>query len=226
MRAAIIGFAIGTACLQQQAALPERAAVVAGVAGLIVFLVGGHCLFRRLSQYGSAWAVVFISQGSAVWPRVLIKLASGVAGFIAGFLWAAWLAHRAMAPSLAPDDEGRDFIVIGTIDNLPYRFAQGVRFHFAVERVEDRNGTAILPTPVPPRIAISWYSGFRDQQTDVVGDVQPGERWRLTVRLQRPHGNANPHTGESWRGNSKKVELKIQWTCSVSVPLNFKDSIS
>ncbi|MDO8438686.1 MAG: DNA internalization-related competence protein ComEC/Rec2, partial [Telluria sp.] len=26
-----------------------------------------------------------------------------------------------------------------------------------------------------------------------VGNVQPGERWQLTVRLQRPHGNANPH---------------------------------
>ena len=200
MRAAIIGFAIGTACLQQQAALPEPAVLVAGVAGLIVFLVAGHCLFRRLPQHGGAWPIVFIRDGSAVWPRVLTKLASGVAGFIAGFLWAAWLAHRAMAPSLAPDDEGRDFIVIGTIDNLPYRFAQGVRFNLGVERVEDRTGTAILPTPVPPRIAISWYSGFRDQRTDVVGDVQPGERWRLTVRLQRPHGNANPHTFdyEAW----------------------------
>lgn len=197
MRAAIIGFAIGTACLQQQAALPEPAILVAGLAGLIVFLVVGHFLFRRLSQHGSACPVVFSKHGIGVWPRVLNKRASGVAGFIAGFLWAAWLAHRAMAPSLAPDDEGRDFIVIGTIDNLPYRFAQGVRFNFAVERVEDRTGTAILPTPVPPRIAISWYSGFRDQQTDAVGDVQPGERWRLTVRLQRPHGNANPHIGES-----------------------------
>ena len=45
---------------------------------------------------------------------------------------------------------------------------------------------------MPSRIAVSWYSGFRDQVTEV-GDVQPGERWQLTVRLQRPHGNANPY---------------------------------
>ena len=77
MRAAIIGFAIGTACLQQQAALPEPAVLVAGMAGFMVCLVGGHFLFRRLSQHGGAWPMVFIRDGSAVWPRGLIKLASG-----------------------------------------------------------------------------------------------------------------------------------------------------
>ncbi|MEG1563474.1 MAG: ComEC/Rec2 family competence protein, partial [Bacteroides sp.] len=71
-----------------------------------------------------------------------------------------------------------------TIASLPYRFEQGVRFNFAVEKA--------FGAKVPPLIALSWYAGFRDEVTNEVGDVQPGERWRLTVRLQRPHGNANP----------------------------------
>jgi hypothetical protein len=41
---------------------------------------------------------------------------------------------------------------------------------------------------VPPRVALSWYAGFRGEMV-AVGDVQPGERWEFTVRLQRPHGN-------------------------------------
>jgi competence protein ComEC len=85
------------------------------------------------------------------------------------------------------NDEGRDFTLMGTIDNLPYRFDRGVRFNFAVERVIGGGQGR-----VPPHVALSWYAGFRDQVTEV-GDVQPGERWRLTVRLQRPHGNANPY---------------------------------
>ncbi|WP_373986696.1 ComEC/Rec2 family competence protein [Duganella sp. BuS-21] len=89
------------------------------------------------------------------------------------------LGNRRGVPAVA----GRDLKIIGTIDNLPYRFAQGVRFNFAVEQADG---------VVPPRIALSWYSGYREQ-VSVVPDVRPGERWQLTVRLQRPHGNANPH---------------------------------
>lgn len=115
-----------------------------------------------------------------------------LAGTVAGFFWAAWLANFALAPGLAASDEGRDFTVIGVIDNLPYRFAQGVRFNFVVERVVAADNVAGTSRQLPRRVALSWYAGFRDQITQV-GDVQPGERWQLTVRLQRPHGNANEY---------------------------------
>lgn len=100
-----------------------------------------------------------------------------VAGVLAGFCWAGLLATVALSHELARADEGRDLTLTGTIASLPYRFEQGVRFNFAVEG----SGT------VPPRVALAWYG------PGAVGDVQPGERWQLTVRLQRPHGNANPH---------------------------------
>ena len=101
---------------------------------------------------------------------------------VLGFCWAALLAHLALAPALAPADEGRDLTLVGTVDSLPYAFAQGVRFNFAVEQVV---GDAAL---VPPRVALAWYASVADKPAN----VQPGERWRLTVRLQRPHGSANP----------------------------------
>ncbi len=214
MRAAAIGLACGAALLQTRAQLPEPAAVaVLGSAAAVLLLL----LLLWSARAGWRYFPVMARTG-IVAVAVRVSLIWFVA-IIGGFLWAAWLAHGALAPSLAPEDEGRDFIVVGTIDNLPYRFAEGARFNFAVERVEDRTGKALLPMPVPPRIAISWYSGSRPPKSapgkvpkpgkkaqageggeggkvgevGEIGNVQPGERWRLTVRLQRPHGNANPH---------------------------------
>jgi competence protein ComEC len=111
-----------------------------------------------------------------------------VAAALAGVLWAAVLARHALSPQLAQRDEGRDITVVGTVDSLPYRFPQGVHFNFSVEKVEAAPGGAAIA--VPPKIALSWYAGGA---AAAVGDVRPGERWRLTVRLQRPHGNANPY---------------------------------
>ncbi|MES2130129.1 MAG: ComEC/Rec2 family competence protein, partial [Pseudomonadota bacterium] len=105
---------------------------------------------------------------------------------ICGFAWAALLAHFALAPELAKGDEGRDVTLVGTIDSLPFVFDDGVRFNFAVEQVKG------APFKMPPRVSLAWYAGFRNARQEV-GAVQPGERWQLTVRLQRPHGNANPY---------------------------------
>jgi competence protein ComEC len=112
-------------------------------------------------------------------------LRAAIAGAFSGFAWAAFLAHLALAPRLDKADEGRDIEIVGTVAKLPHDFGQGVRFQFDVERVI---GAQTLPPTLPPTLALSWYRGENTQFT-----LRPGERWRLTVRLQRPHGNANPH---------------------------------
>jgi competence protein ComEC len=156
MRCAILGFVAGAAWLQACAALPSAVLTLACAA--------------------AACLLCILARG---------PLRSLVAGALFGFCWAALVAGVAMAPHLARDDEGRDVTVIGTVDSLPYRFEQGVRFHFKVEQVLEPR------VQVPPRVALSWYSGMREGAAQA-GDLQPGERWQLTVRLQRPHGNANP----------------------------------
>ncbi|RFP13720.1 MULTISPECIES: DNA internalization-related competence protein ComEC/Rec2 [unclassified Duganella] len=176
MRAVTIGFATGAALLQTQAALPSASTgLVAGLALAALLLSWRACLQRRMCRLGARS------------ESALRCATSLVAGSVIGFFWAAWMAHRILAPELAAADEGRDLTLIGTIDNLPYRFDQGVRFNFAVERVLGRPQDA-----VPPHVSLAWYAGFRDLVNEI-GDVQPGERWQLTVRLQRPHGNANPY---------------------------------
>lgn len=172
MRAAIVGFVAGAGWLQMQATLPGFTQLFI----LMVLAILAGVLVRR-----------FRSAGFKI-PLLLIS------GAIAGFVWAALFAHYYLSRELPRHLEGQDLTIVGTIDSLPYRFERGVRFNFAVERVvSDGIATAALP----PRLALSWYSGFRaddtEQVADQVAEIQPGERWQLTVRLRRPHGNANPH---------------------------------
>ena len=156
MRCLILGFVAGVAVLQTRAALPGSGVMTALAAAALLLL-----LLRRAA-------------------------AATIAGGLLGFCWAAYIAHVMLAPALSKEDEGRDVIVTGVVDSLPYTFDQGVRFQFKVEETSGARAS------VPARVALAWYTGFRDAGQRV-GNVQPGERWRLRVRLQRPHGNANPH---------------------------------
>jgi competence protein ComEC len=164
------GFVAGALWLQTQAALPPRPAIaLAGVsllAALLAWLFHGRP-----------------GTGRVDWPR---HCASATCGLATGFFWAALLASRSLSHELAQADEGHDITITGTIASLPNRSAQGVRFHVDVEQASGNRAA------IPPRIALSWFAGYRGE-AEPVGDVRPGERWQLTVRLQRPHGNANPH---------------------------------
>jgi competence protein ComEC len=168
MRSAVIGFVAGVALLQNQAALPPQ---------YLLWLLALASLLLVLWARASDRAVF----------RIPTLIASG-AGL--GFVWAALVAHNYLTPELPKEWEGRDVTVIGTIDSLPYSFEQGVRFNFAVERVLAGDGET---PPIPSKLALSWYSAFRAEELQAIGKVEPGERWQLTVRLRRPHGNANPY---------------------------------
>ncbi|MDF3036799.1 MAG: internalization-related competence protein ComEC/Rec2, partial [Paucimonas sp.] len=165
MRAGIIGFVAGAALLQTQAALP----------GWVLIAV----LFVASS-------VAFLLRRTAVLPKSLWLV---IGGALAGFSWAATVAQVSLAENLPTEWEGRDIVITGTVDRLPHRFEQGVRFTFTVEDARQTDGTK---APVPSRLMLSWYRQRYDAAESTPA-LLPGERWRLKVRLQRPHGNANPH---------------------------------
>ncbi|CAN7418514.1 DNA internalization-related competence protein ComEC/Rec2 [Massilia sp. LjRoot122] len=102
-----------------------------------------------------------------------------------GVSWAALFAHLALADGLPREQEGKDVAIVGTVDSLPHEFDGGARFNVRVERVLTPGAT------VPRKIAVSWYGPAPAK--DGSDAVRPGERWQLVVRLQRPHGNANPY---------------------------------
>ena len=113
--------------------------------------------------------------------------------FVAGFCWASWRAEVRLAESLPHALEGRDLVVVGTVAALPGVDARGVRFPFTVESVVSRDvdGRALV---VPSHLSLGWYRPRQGAAVDdaSVPDIRPGQRWRLIVRLKRPHGSANP----------------------------------
>src|SRR4029453_7498386 len=63
---------------------------------------------------------------------------------------------------------------------------RGARFAFSVERGSTPG--AIVPT----RVSLAWQESLNDADRDELPEIHAGERWRLVVRLKRPHGTLNP----------------------------------
>ena len=103
--------------------------------------------------------------------------ASPLLAVVAGYSWAAFLAHVQMGASLPAAMEGRDVEITGTVRGLPEADPRRARFDLEVE-VIDR-----VPFGAG-RVRLSWY-GAR-------AALAPGSVWRLTVRLRRPRGWRNP----------------------------------
>src|SRR6185503_248034 len=103
------------------------------------------------------------------------------AAWALGFCWALGLAHLRLADRLAPELEGRDLTVVGVISSLPAASERGVRFELEPEQADER---------LPQKILLSWYRNApaEEEAAPLAAPVHPGERWRLTVRLRRPHG--------------------------------------
>src|SRR5450631_1812599 len=109
MRCAIIGFVVGVCLLQIQSVLPPPSTV-----WLLIALAITSGLLSRVAH------------------RLLFKCACLLGcGTLLGFVWAAQFAQYYLTKELPNEWEGRDVTVVGTIDSLPYRFEQGVRFNFA-----------------------------------------------------------------------------------------------
>jgi competence protein ComEC len=108
------------------------------------------------------------------------------AAFAIGLCWALAFAQLRLADRLAPGLEGRDIEVVGVVSSLPAAGERGLRFEFEPESAA---------VPLPAKLLLSWYRSpaHEDQPSILDAAVHPGERWRFTVRLRRPHGLANPH---------------------------------
>src|SRR5712691_11400685 len=149
----------------------------------LAFAAGAALLQQQAQLPLLAWLVLLplcIGLAALRWR------AAAVFALASGFLWAAACAHWRMADWLSPELEGRDLQVVGVVAALPALGERNVRFEFDVESAEQK---------LPSKIQLSWYrsGAYEDQPALLAGVVHPGERWRFTVRLRRPHGTVNPH---------------------------------
>ena len=167
MRLSILCFTLGICWLQRQAGLPEPALLVAlAMSGAILLLPAALARLRA--------ALVLAPIGA----------------FLLGIAWAGGMAQQRLADALPETSEGRDIRVVGVISGLPQRFENGLRVDFSVEQAE---------AVVPSKISLAWYRNWRRDAEEMPEDMttgpprlHAGERWQLTVRLKRPHGNLNP----------------------------------
>ncbi len=163
MRRMALGFLIGTAGLQLLAALPGRG-----------FLLG--LLFTLLL---TVTALVWFFRGRP-WP-VFMSLLIGTG---MGFFMASMIAHQLLAGALPMELEGQDVVVEGYIASLPESQEQRLRFQFVPQSLHWQGEAQA----VPGKLLLSWYP----RKTHKTPSIHVGERWRLQVRLKRPHGFSNP----------------------------------
>ncbi|MBM2765174.1 DNA internalization-related competence protein ComEC/Rec2 [Burkholderia anthina] len=176
MRVWWIAFALGVVVLQRQAALPGAGAWMAGA---IVLVVGGAsfawCARRRRTRA----------------TRALRWMLCASAACAIGFGYAAARAEWRLRDSLPVEREGRDIVVTGVIRGLPVIDDTGARLLLAVESNEA--GLARFP----PLIRLSWGTYGSQAARDAIPALRAAQRWRLVVRLKRPHAEANPGVRDS-----------------------------
>lgn len=99
--------------------------------------------------------------------------------FAAGFLYALAHAHASLQYLLPAVLEGQDLTVVGEVVSLPQHLPHRSRFDFRIDHLE----VPVTIDRIPQQVRVSWYQGR--------ADIRPGERWRLRLRLKRPHGFFN-----------------------------------
>ena len=144
------------------------------------WLLGAGCALALLAA---------LLSGRALWRWLL--LLSGAACCVAGL--SGWRAHAYLEQTLPKPLEAVDIVVEGTIASMLQNTANGQRWRLEVERA---------PQGVPGVMELSWYGPF-GQELDAAEPrlagwahgvaLSPGQRWRFTVRVKRPHGSRNPH---------------------------------
>lgn len=168
-------------------------------AGMLAFCLG-IWLFSRVPML-PCWqsghvVIVLVLVGAALlalvcWQaRTRYRLAAVLCINLAlGLLWAWFLAARHVEQWLPRELEGVDFWVSGEIVGLPSPRDRFQQFELKIESVCFRlhpRDCPVLPdamTLVGANIRLNDYAGL---------PLWPGERWRFRVRLNRPHGFANP----------------------------------
>jgi competence protein ComEC len=137
----------------------------------VAFLLGMCCIHSLSALPAAPWWI----------PLLIAMIAAGIAratppcAFLAGIAWAWGAAAARLADDLPTALEGQDLVVSGYVASLPEATQGGAQFLMDVVEA---------PSGVPDRVRLAW------RQAPMT--PHPGELWRLTVRLKRRNGFANP----------------------------------
>jgi len=154
--------------------------------GTVAFLVG-IVIFLQVSALPPLWLLVFLPLALSVLfhrskPQLFHKYILVIScSMICGFLWAFLRADIIIANDLDRTIEGETVIITGEVVSLPEMMDSGIRFEFQIGEMKSQAGISLAN---PGKVRLGWY------RQNV--SIQPGEHWRLHVRLKRPYGFSNP----------------------------------
>ncbi|QRY82504.1 DNA internalization-related competence protein ComEC/Rec2 [Pseudomonas sp. PDNC002] len=134
-------------------------------------LACGLLLLRWMPVLPPGWVLLLLS---AFALPLLFTRAYFIGLFLLGFAWACQSAQWALDDRLARELDGRTLWLEGRVEGLPDRTGPSVRF-----MLTDVTSPRLR---VPATLRVSWFGG---------PPVEGGERWRLAVKLKRPHGMVN-----------------------------------
>lgn len=180
----------------------------------VLLIITGLLLHSRLPLLPEGWplwpslclALVGLTAGwciPALFPRHrLLFFVSALCLSVGGFFWAMWLALSQFEQRLPVTLEGEDFWLIGSIEGLPLVDADldaGLDESSAnrrSRRIDLRVEKTCLQL-LPERCDSDGYTDVLAGTLVTLNDysglpLQAGERWQLRVRVNRPHGFANP----------------------------------
>ncbi|MEO6688967.1 MAG: ComEC/Rec2 family competence protein, partial [Dokdonella sp.] len=175
--------------MEPQARKPSLTPTI-GVASAIALLFG-VLIVHALPALPSRWIdATLFAVGLAALSRPRLTLLGCV---LLGFSWCAVRADVALDARLPRDIEGRDFDLVGVVDELPLARMDATRIVLRIESAT-LDGAAI---PLHGRVRLSWYD-------EVPPGVEACSRWHVRARLKRPRGLVNPGGFDSERSALEK----------------------
>lgn len=141
---------------------------------ILVFVSGAWLALQFTTVPGVGWCLVaIVLVGMCAWIRITLFV-----WLILGFAWTSGSILLSLNETLPKEHEGLDIPVEGIVADLPHAFRNGVRFNFEIQSV-----LGVRARSLPDLVRLSWYqSGLR---------IRAGQKWRLLIRLKRPHGTLN-----------------------------------
>ncbi|MES3040287.1 MAG: DNA internalization-related competence protein ComEC/Rec2 [Pseudomonadota bacterium] len=157
---------------------------------LLVGWIAGHLsLWWWVDLPASVWLLCgALTMAVLAWRRPLSVVCLAATTLFLGMSYATWVAGAQLQSRLPSECEGKLMTVDGEIVGLPEPAEPlGVRFRFR---------PLALQMASCARDKALWQLSWRDSAMPL-----PGERWRIRVKLKRPHGNLNPggFDAERWQ---------------------------
>ncbi|MEX0941756.1 MAG: DNA internalization-related competence protein ComEC/Rec2 [Pseudomonadales bacterium] len=153
---------------------------------LISFVTGAWIVNQLPALPGTGYLLTGFLTLSASWLICRKSTLKWLMFACAGFGYAVIYANDRLDARLPSHLEGKDLVLTGTVTSLPRVDEHAVRFRFTLDASDCRPGDECWQGNDGALIDLAWY---RPDHQRVV--IMPGQRWQVTVRLNRPHGSVN-----------------------------------